>query len=481
VIEQRPSRRLSRRQFLAGATVGAGAVGAAALGAAAWLEDPNRPPDLYEYYVDSYWFDSSGLRDEPLRPPLRGSANADVAIIGGGFTGLATAIAIARRQPGRRVVILEGARCGYGASGRNGGFADVMYTGFGAFAAEQPPEVARGVYDAIATGMQAIERLVEQEGVACDLERNGALVMAATDGQIEQLERERAGFAALGLEARLTQGEEFRALVRTERFRAGLAIPTTAILNPAKLARGMARVAESLGVGIHEATRVVRIEPGRPVRVVTEHGEVEAAQAVLATNGYTPQLGIFRDRLLPLCNYVVATEPLSPAQWDAIGWAGRHGLSDARLQFMYLRPTADGRIVAGGEAAPYFTGSLPSSGNYAPVVELLKRSLVETFPALEGIRFTSAWGGTMAFTRDFTPRIGALGDAGNLFFGLGYCGEGVVMSQLAGRILAAFVAGDAGAFQALPFVGSEPPWVGFEPLRTLGVKAMEAALRALAE
>jgi glycine/D-amino acid oxidase-like deaminating enzyme len=481
VTEQRLARPLSRRRFLAGAALGAGAVGAAALGAAEWLEDPDRPPDLYEYYVDSYWFDSSGLRDEPLRPPLRGAAKADVAIVGGGFTGLSAAIAIARRQPGRRVVVLEGARCGYGASGRNGGFADVMYTGFPAFAAEQSPEVARAVYDVIATGMAAIERLVLQDGVACDLERNGALRMAATDGQIEQLERERAGFAALGVGARLVEGEELRALVRTERFRAGLAIPTTAIVNPAKLARGMARVAASLGVTIHEATRAVHIEPGRPVRIVTEHGEVAASQAVLATNGYTPQLGILRNRLLPICNYVVATEPLSPAQWEAIGWSGRQGLSDARLQFMYLRPTADGRIVAGGEGAPYFTGSLPSSGNYPPVVERLKTSLVATFPALAGIRFTNAWGGTMAFTRDFTPRIGALGDDGNLFFGLGYCGEGVVMSQVAGRILAAFLDGDAGAFQALPFVGSEPPWVGFEPFRALGVKAAEAALRALSE
>jgi glycine/D-amino acid oxidase-like deaminating enzyme len=355
-----------------------------------------------------------------------------------------------------------------------------MYTALGAFVAEHPPEVARAVYDAIATGMRAIETLVERDGVACDLEPNGALLMAATDGQIEQLERERAGFAALDIPARLVDGAEFRALVHTERFRAALAIPTTAILNPAKLARGMARVAESLGVTIHEATRVARIEPGRPLRIVTEHGALEAAQAVLATNGYTPQLGIFRTRLLPLCNYVVATEPLSPAQWDAIGWSGRQGLSDARLMFMYLRPTADGRIVAGGEMAPYFYDSRPSSGNYAPAVAKLERSLLETFPQLEGIRFTHAWGGTMAFTADLTPRIGALDEAPNVFFALGYCGEGVVMSQLAGRIVAAMLAGDAGEFASLPFVGSAPPWVGPEPLRSLGVRAVERAMRALA-
>jgi len=479
-MSERRASGFSRREFLAGTGVGLGAALAAGTLGRRWLEDPARPPSLYEYFVDSYWFETSRLRDDPLRPPLRGDAKADVAIVGGGFTGLATAIAVARRQPGRRVVVLEGARCGYGASGRNGGFADVMYMGFADFAASHPPEVARGVYDAIATGLRAIERLVGEDGVECDLEKNGGLRMAGTDSQIEGLERTRETFAALGVPVRLVDGAELRAIVRTERFRAGLVLPDTAILNPGKLARGMARVAESLGVEIHEATRVVRIEPGRPVRLTTELGRVEAAQAVLATNGYTPQLGFLRTRLLPLCNYVVATEPLSRAQWDAIGWSGRQALSDARVLFMYLRPTADGRIVAGGEAAPYFTGGLPSSGNHPPTIEKLKRSLVETFPALEGVGFSHAWGGTMAFTRDFTPRIGPLGGEPNLFCGLGYCGEGVVMSQVAGRILAEFVAGDAGEYAGLPFVGGEPPWLGPEPFRALGARAVERALRALA-
>jgi glycine/D-amino acid oxidase-like deaminating enzyme len=471
---------LSRRDFLAGAAAGAG-LGVAAVGLPrVLLDDPARLPDLYEYFVDSLWFDTSGLRDDALRAPLRGAAKADVAIVGGGFTGLASAVAIARRQPGRRVVVLEGARCGYGASGRNGGFADVTYTGLPAFVTARGPEAGRAVYDVIATGMQAIERLVGEDGVACDLERGGAIRMAASDAQLAGLEEAHAGLRAMGLGTRLVDGAELRALVRTERFRAGLVAPDTAILDPAKLARGMARVAEALGVVLHEATRVVRVEPGRPVRITTEHGEVEAAQAILATNGYTPQLGFLRTRLLPLCNYVVATEPLSAAQWEAIGWSGREGLSDARVQFMYLRPSADGRIVAGGEMAPYFEGSRPSSGNYAPAIRKLEGSLLETFPQLEGIRFSHAWGGTMAFTRDFTPRIGTLGDGGNLFFGVGYCGEGVVMSQLAGRILAAFVAGEGGEFAALPFVNGVPPWVGIEPLRSVGVKALEAALRALA-
>jgi len=471
----------SRREFLAGAGVGLGAaVGAAALGRTAWLEGPPRPAGLYEYFVDSYWMETSGLRSDPLRPPLRGAAKADVAIVGGGFTGLATAIAVARRQPERRVVVLEGARCGYGASGRNGGFADTTYMGFPEFAASHPPEEARGVFDVIATGLHAIERLVGESGLDVELERNGGLRMASTEKQIALLESTHATMQALGLDSRLVDGADFQALVRTDRFRAGLVLPHTAILHPGKLARGMARVAESLGVVIHEATRVLDVEPGRPVRVTSELGQLEAAQAVLATNGYTPQLGALRQRLLPLCNYVVATEPLSRAQWDAIGWSGRQGLSDARVLFMYLRPTRDGRIVAGGELAPYYKDSLPSSANHAQAVAKLQGSLVETFPPLAGVRFEHAWGGTMAFTRDFTPRIGPLEERANVFGGLGYCGEGVVMSQVAGRILAAQLAGDGGEYDALPFVGGRPPWVGPEPFRTVGVKAMERALRALA-
>jgi glycine/D-amino acid oxidase-like deaminating enzyme len=284
----------------------------------------------------------------------------------------------------------------------------------------------------------------------------------------------------MGLPSRLIDGDELRARVRTERFRAALSVADTAILNPGKLVRGMARAAEALGVEIHEATRVVRIEPGSSVRLTTEHGRIDAPQLVLATNGYTPQLGIFRTRLLPICNYVVATEPLSPAQWEAIGWAGREALSDARVLFMYLRPTADGRIVAGGETATHYLGSVPSGGNHLAAIAKLKRSLIATFPPLAGIGFTHAWGGTMAFTRDLTPRIGTLADSPNVFFALGYCGEGVVMSQLAGRIVAAMLAGEGGEFAGLPFVGGAPPWVGPEPFRTLGVRAVERAMRALA-
>jgi len=285
----------------------------------------------------------------------------------------------------------------------------------------------------------------------------------------------------MGLPARLLGRDELRReVVDSPRFVGGLATPEGGILDPAKLARGMLRVAESAGVEVHEATRVLRLEPGPRLRVRSERGSVEAERAVLAVNGYAPAMGVFRSRLLPLCNYMVATEPLGPERLAALGWRGRHGLSDARVNFMYLRLTADGRIACGGETAPYFYGSRPSSGPYAPALERLRASLVETFPPLAGVRFTHAWGGTMGFTRDFTPRIGWLGNDRRVLYALGFCGEGVVMSQLAARVVAGLAAGDERGLAGLPFVGGPPPWVGFEPLRSLGVRALERGLEILA-
>jgi glycine/D-amino acid oxidase-like deaminating enzyme len=283
----------------------------------------------------------------------------------------------------------------------------------------------------------------------------------------------------MGLEATLLDGPALRRLVASERFAGGLRDPRHAILNPAKLARGMKRVIEGLGVEVFERSKVLDLEPGASVRILTEFGEVSAPIAVVTLNGYAPRLGLFRNRVIPLCNYVVATEPLSDAQLAAIGWAGREGLADMRVQFMYLRLTADNRIVFGGESSPYFYGGSPSSGNYRPSLEKLRRSLLVTFPQLEGVRFSHGWGGTMGFTMDFMPSVGALEGARNLFYAVGFNGEGVVMTQLAGRILAELIAGEQTALTRLPLVGRRMPYVVGEPLRYPILKLYERALRLL--
>jgi len=472
-------RRLSRRTFLRGAAVGgAGVLGASVLSRGCFSGDPDRPPGLYEFYVDSLWMQSAGMWDEPVRPPLRGRQRADIAIVGGGFAGMATAYHLARRHPEQRVVLLEGARCGYGASGRNGGFADPG-SGLAWVYAHAGPEAARAYYDATVLGLDQIRAFVREHGVDCDLEENGTLLLATDESQLEAMAEDQRRYEEMGLVATLVEHDALRNAVRSERFVGALRVPGHVILNPAKLALGMRRTIESLGVVVSERSRALRFEPGSTVRITTEFAEVEAPQVVLALNGYAPQIGVLKDRVLPLCNYVVATEPLSPAQWSSIGWTGREGLSDARVQFMYLRPTADGRIVFGGESAPYFDGGVPSSGNYRPSIEKLKRSFVTTFPQLEGVRFTHEWGGTMAFTRDFTPSVGRLDGADNVFYAACCNGEGVVTTQLGGMILARLVAGEEDELTKLPIVNRPLPWLGPEPVRSVVVRATEWALERL--
>jgi glycine/D-amino acid oxidase-like deaminating enzyme len=469
---------LNRRSFLKGAAVGgAGVWAAAVLPRRAFRNDPHRPPKLYEYFVDNFWFESAGIHEAPMARPLKGSQRADVAILGGGYAGMSTAYNLIRRFPDKRIVLLEGALCGYGASGRNGGFADVGMPGLDFVYESEGPEAARAYFRATELGMEQIRTFRDEHGVDCELEQNGSLELATEEGQLERLEEKRRRFREMDIELALLDAAAVREEIRSERFVGGLRDPHHAILNPAKLARGIKEVIESLGVVVSERSKVVRVEPGSPVRIVTEFAEVRADRAVIALNGYAPQLGFFRNRLIPLCNYVVATEPLSPAQMSSIGWAGREGLSDGRVQFMYLRLTADDRIVFGGERAPYFYDSSPSSGNYRPALEKLKQSLLVTFPQLEGVRFTHGWGGTMGFTADFVPSVGVLGEAGNLFYAVGFNGEGVVMTQLAGKIAAQLVAGEQTDLTRLPLVNKRMPYVGHEPFRYAAVKLMERALQ----
>src|SRR5262249_56241397 len=165
----------------------------------------------------------------------------------------------------------------------------------------------------------------------------------------------------VGLDGWVVQGQEMQAEVRSPRYMAALKFPYGGILNPAKLARGMKPVVERAGVEVRERSLVLRVTPGKTHRVETEMGEIRAPQLVLGLDGYAPRLGFFRDRVLPLCNYVIATDPLSAAQWESIGWQHRQGMSDLRVLFDYQRPTADGRIVIGGPHAPRLSHHRPPS------------------------------------------------------------------------------------------------------------------------
>ncbi|HVM97513.1 MAG TPA: FAD-binding oxidoreductase, partial [Candidatus Acidoferrales bacterium] len=388
--------------------------------------------------------------------------------IGGGFTGLSSAFHLRRALPEKKIVLLEGACCGYGASGRNGGFCDAGFSGLLRYVESAGPELGRKAFDASLYGIQQIKRLIAEHGVACDFEENGMLEAATDDEQAKQLEHHFATYKAMGLEATLLHGKALEAEIRSPRYVAGLKFPYGAILNPAKLARGLKDVVECDGVEVRERTVVLRVTTGKVHRVETEMGEISAPVLVLGLNGYAPKLGFFADHVLPLCNYVVATEPLSAAQWASIGWQNRVGMADMRVLFDYQRPTADGRIVIGGSDAAYFADDGLSTGNYKPVLETLTKSLFTTFPQLEGLRIDHAWGGTMGFTLDFTPSVGVMGEHKNIYYGVAYNGEGVAFTQTAGRIIADLMTGVESELTKLCVVNHAMPYLGPAAVRLIG-------------
>ena len=466
-------KKTTRRAFIGGAAVGAAGAWGISRGLAKIGHDPAKPPQLYEYFLDNFWFKAADLENQEINAPLKGKHKADIVIIGGGFTGLSSAYNLSRKFPDKKIVLLEGACCGYGASGRNGGFCDAGVPGLRSYMEENGPDAGRKAFDATLYGVDQIRELVTEHGVDCDFEENGMLEAAMTEEHVEHLEKSYETYKALGLNPTLLQGKDLEAEIKSPRYVAGMLFPYGAILNPAKLARGMKPVVEKAGVEVRERTLVMRVTPGRTHRIETEMGEIETPALVLGLNGYSAQIGFFRNRVMPLCNYVIATEPLSKEQWESIGWQNRRGIADMRVLFDYSRPSADGRIVVGGSLAPYYANDALSSGNYKPAIKLLKESLFTTFPQLEGLKIDHAWGGTMGFTLDFMPSVGVMGEHKNIYYGVAYNGEGVAFAQTAGRIISELMANEESNLTDLFVVNRKLPYHGPKSLRILSVRLYE--------
>lgn len=435
----------------------------------------------------SLWWSSL---DQPVvaRPALGRHLDVDVAIVGGGFTGLWTARELKRRDPQLRVCVLEKSVCGFGASGRNGGWASAL------FPLGDQAVVRRYGIDAFTHQRELLRRSVRELGVAARADgvdahflQGGTLTFARSEIQADRL-RERVTsaeeFGSKQSDIVWLDEPEARARGSVSAMLGAMYTPHCARVHPARLVRGLSDVDEALGVEIFENTAVTRIVPRRQRRqaeVVTIGGSVHAEYVVRATEGFTPTLPGQRRAVAPLYSLMIATEPLPEHFWSEVGFAHGETFADDRHLIIYGQRTKDNRVAFGGRGAPYHFGSTVEErfDRDSNVFELLETTLRELFPSLH-VDITHRWGGPLAMPRDLTPSVVVDYDTGLASAG-GYTGDGVVLSRVAGIALADLITRPdvETDYTRLPFIQRQSRRWEIEPLRWLGISsALALAARA---
>ncbi|WUH94154.1 FAD-binding oxidoreductase [Streptomyces sp. NBC_00433] len=427
----------------------------------------------------SFWYAGTGI---PLpREPLPGDAEADVVIVGGGYTGLWTAYYLKQAVPFLRITVLEAKFCGYGASGRNGGWLYNGIAGRDRYAELHGHDAAVALQRAMNSTVDEVVRVAAAEGIDADIQQGGVLEVAYSPAQLARLRAYHDREAAFGEKDRVLLG----AAESARRIRAAGTVgaswtPHGARVHPVKLLQGLAAAVERLGVTVHESTVVTEI---RPKHAVTPYGTVRAPYVLRCTEGFTASVKGQRRTWLPMNSSMIVTEPLSPEMWETIGWEGGETLGDLAHAYMYAQRTADGRIALGGRGVPYRFGSRTDNDGRTSerTVAALREVLVRLFPATAGVAVEHAWSGVLGVPRDWCASV-QLDRTTGLGWAGGYVGSGVATSNLAARTLRDLVRQDSGQghgteLTALPWVGHRVRRWEPEPLRWAGVRGMYAAYR----
>jgi glycine/D-amino acid oxidase-like deaminating enzyme len=423
-----------------------------------------------------YWQDT--IAPSTTASALAGSLTCDLAIVGGGFTGLWTAVLARRRWPTLNIAIIEARRCGGEASGRNGGFC--------------APSISHGVSNALKRWPQEAEKLIrlgrqnldelaadlQHFGMQVEFEREGKLNLASQPWQIDGLRSMQRNYARFGIECEWLEGSELATRLDSPSYGAGLFEPNYALLNPAKMAAELRRVCLEQGIRLFEQSPVLALQnsPDR-LRLRTAGGEMDAGQVALATNIAPPLLGHLASSVIPVYDYTLVTEPLRDAQLALIGWNGRYGIADSGNQFHYLRKTADNRILWGGYDAIYhFGGRRDEALTQRPQsFNRLAEQFHQTFAPLRNVRFSHAWGGVIDTSARTTMFTGCEMQ-GRVAYAMGFTGQGVSASRFAALNMLDLLAGERTERTSLMMTSRAPFRFPPEPLRYAGVKLAQRSL-----
>ncbi|MBD8006163.1 NAD(P)/FAD-dependent oxidoreductase [Bacillus norwichensis] len=431
----------------------------------------------------SYWLKTA---NDDLRPrqALKESITTDIAILGAGFTGLWTAYYLLEKDPSLNIVILEKEYVGFGASGRNGGWCSPKFSVSPATCIKRyGTETARQIQMAMFDSVTEVKRVIEKEEIDADWKLGGSLQVALGAHNIPTLEKAMKTYQKLDLESHfklLDQAQTDKRL-KIHGTAGSLLTKISAVLNPGKLVRHLARTLEQKGVIIYENTEVVKIVEGnenKPPKLVAHKGAVTAKHAiVLAGEAYMSQMRAHQRNLIPMYSLITLTEPLTKEQWNSIGWEGRETVGSTRLSVDYLQRTADGRILFGGRGQPYRYAS--KIGNSLDLHDKthneLRERFIKWFPSLQDIRFTDDWGGPVGITRDWTPNF-LYNKKSKVASAWGYAGQGVSTANLAGRVLSDLILDKKSIATELPmFQHTSRKWEP-EPFRWMGVRFVQSGL-----
>jgi glycine/D-amino acid oxidase-like deaminating enzyme len=424
----------------------------------------------------SFWLRQYG----PYTPnsPLEGEVRVDVAIIGAGYTGLATALNLRHDEPARSVAVLEAHTVGYGASGRNGGFNMTLFG--------LEPAVTKALFGQARTveahrymerAVDYVRDLVERYRIQSDYEHPGFLRAATTPGFVRRIRHDMELLTQMGITGlEWWDADRLRQEVNSPLFLGAWWEPRCGLLDPAKHARELKRVVEEAGAQVFEHTPVESIDRDQGFTLHTPSGRLHANRIVFATNAYSHLFPELRRKQVPAFTHMIVTEPLTPERLGSIGWKHRQGLEDARNFVHYFRLTADNRLAMGGSDVTISFGRSMDRDDNRRIFSDLERDITRLFPGLRGIRIVDRWGGPVSVPIDMAPAIGFLGDR-RAVYSLGCVGQGVSMTHLNGRTIADLLLEKDTDLTRVWFVNRRTiPWPP-EPLRFAASHAIRGYMR----